>query len=400
MSDFSRRDVLQHGALLAGAGLFAGLPACTPGAIRRFDLTAEIAQAPIKGLGENAAVRVGLIGHGGRGGGLLGHALKCPGVKVTAICDMTPDHLAKGIERVKEAQGHTPDAYGDDPYAYRTLLAREDIDAVIIAVPCDLHAPMYLDCAKAGKHFYGEKPAAITKTDADKLVAAVPKAGIVGQIGFQRRASVRYHEEIKLIKEGLIGDMLNGHAAWDNAWGPLRGWFGHMKRSGDWMLEQACHTWDVLNWVTGTLPVAAYGAGRADIYVDPEKEPDRDVTDFYVATVIYPNLNVRYSHSWGAPNDGRFIGVYERIVGTLGGADLETGDIIFREKDKPAQKIGEKEPNHTQASIDHFFDCVRKGQVPNSTVFNGRDATLVGLLIRTAVREERFVTMEEIMKSV
>lgn len=399
--DFSRRDLLSKGARLAGAGLAANMLSCTAAGMKEVPLTVTPQQAPIKGLGENAPVRVGCIGVGSRGTGLLGCVLNVPNVTVKAICDVKRKNLERAVKMVEDKQGHTPDASGGDgdKRAYLKLLARDDIDAVVLATPCYLHGPMYLDCCKAKKNFYGEKPMTITRADADKLVAEVPKAGIVAQIGFQRRATKQYIEGIKLVHDGEIGDIIDAYAAWDNGGGPLRGWFGDHTLSGDWMLEQACHTWDVLNWVAGDLPLAAYGAGRRDIYIDAKEEPRRDVTDFYVAMIVYPKMFVRYSHSWGTPPDGRFGGVYERIIGTDGGAALEAGEFIPRVGDKPRKKVGEGEGDHTQLSINHFFECVRAGRVPNSSVGNGRDATLVGLLVRKAVYERRMVTMDEILKS-
>lgn len=396
-NDVSRRDVLGQGALLAGAALAAGmLTGCEAGG-KAMSLTSVSEGKSIRPLGAGAQVRVGFVGVGGRGSGLLKDTLDAKGVTVKAICDLNPDRLKNAVNLVKEKQGHQPDTYTGDEKAYLKLLGRDDIDAVVLATPCYLHAPMYLDCAKAGKHFFGEKPAAITRAQADALVAEVPKAGVVGYIGFQRRASKRYHECVKLIRNGELGDVIQTTAAWDNAGGPLIGWFSFRAKSGDWMLEQACHTWDVLNWVAGKLPVAAYGAGRRDIYLD--RDPQRDVTDYYVATLLYPGMPVRYSQSWGCPANEMFSGVYERVYGTKAAMDMESGRIFyFREKDTPVRNIEPDEGGHHRMAIHQFYELVRKGEQAPSNVFNGRDATLVGLLVRKAVDERRVVTMDEILK--
>lgn len=395
--DFSRRDVLGQGAMLAGAALAAGmLTGCEAGG-KAMSLTSAPEGKPIKALGEGKQIRVGFVGVGGRGSGLLKDTLDAPGVTVKAICDLNPDRLKKAVDSVKAKQGHQPDAYTGDDHAYRKILERDDIDAVVLATPCYLHAPMYLDCAKAGKHFYGEKPAAISVAQANQLVAEVPKAGVVGYIGFQRRASKRYHECVKLIRDGELGDIIQTTAAWDNSGGPLIGWFSFRAKSGDWMLEQACHTWDVLNWVADKLPIAAYGAGRKDIYLD--KDPKRDVTDYYITTLLYPGMPVRYSHSWGCPGNDMFSGVYERVYGSKASMDMESGQVFYyRDKDKPVRKVQPDEGGHHRLSIHQFYDLVRKGQQAPSNVFTGRDASLVGLLVRKAVDERRVVTMEEILK--
>jgi myo-inositol 2-dehydrogenase/D-chiro-inositol 1-dehydrogenase len=398
-SGLSRRDVLQRGALLAGAGLLASSPSAA--AAKRHPLTPTPEFAPVQPVGQDRDLVLGCIGVGGRGTLLMHCVLGAPGTQIAAVCELKPHRLKAALDLVEKHRGNKPDAYTGDPYAYRKLLERDDLDGVVVATPCDLHAPMYLDCVKYKKNFYGEKPAAITRRMADRLVAEVPKAGVVAQIGFQRRCSPRYQDGIRRIHNGEIGEIIDARAAWDNDGGPPRGWLGHRARSGDWMLEQACHTWDVLNWVAGSLPTRAFGLGRKDIYVDPEIEPDRDVTDFYVATIEWPGMQVRYSHTWGTPRIREtyepFFGVYERILGTKGGADLPTGTVYFRGKDAKPLKLHPDEGDQSTLSIRSFLDAVRKGAVPQSTVANGRDATLVGLLVRKAVDEERVVEMGEIL---
>jgi len=168
-----------------------------------------------------ARIRCGFIGVGGRGTHLLKHVLGFKDVAVTAICDINPDHLARAVGMVEEAQGRKPDGYGEDrdEYAYRRLLGRKDLEAVVIATPCNWHAPMYLDTIAAGKNFYGEKPMCISVKEANDIVAAAEGTpDLVAQIGFQRRANPRYQEAISLIQEGEIGELLEGRVP-----GPMPG---------------------------------------------------------------------------------------------------------------------------------------------------------------------------------
>jgi len=375
----SRRDFLRLGVAAGAAASLGGLA-----------------------LGQQAGnrIRCGFIGVGGRGTGLLEQTLTLEDTDVLAVCDINRDHLNRGIGKVEEARGHKPDGYGEDgdEHAYRRLLARDDLDAVVLATPCNWHAPMYLDTIAAGKHFYGEKPMCISVKEANDIVAAAEKKpNLVAQIGFQRRANPHYIEAVKLLQQGEIGELLEGRVAWANAWGPLRGWFSHRAESGDWVIEQACHTWDVLNWVTGKTPLRAYAAARADIY--NADEPDRDVNDYYSAIIEYPGrFTVSAVHSWICPDDGAFAGVYERVVGRLGGCDLGGGRFIYRDKSKPQRAVGE-DVNDTRESLRAFFDSVKQGKPPVSGVHNGRDAVLVGLLIRKAYDDGRVVTWEELLQS-
>jgi len=357
-----------------------------------------IGQAALGQQEGKAGLRCGFIGVGGRGTALLRNVAGFEGVSIPAICDINQDNLNRAIGIVQEAKGIKAEGYSAGPREYRGLLEREDLDAVVIATPCKWHAPMYLDSIAAGKHMYGEKPMCITVKEANALVKAAQNAPkIVVQIGFQRRASPHYQEAIALIRQGEIGELIEGRVAWANSWGPLRGWFSRRAESGDWVLEQACHTWDVLNWVTGATPLRAYALGRNDIYT--ADEPGRDVYDFYTAILEYPGgLAVSAVHSWICPEDGAFTGVYERVIGRLGGCDLGGGRFVYRDKSKGARSVG-RGVDDTRECLLAFFDSVRSGKPAISGVINGRDATLVGLMIRKSYDKRRVVTWEEIAKA-
>jgi predicted dehydrogenase len=381
----SRRDFLRLG-LAAGAAASLGALGVAGGADA----------GPASG---GDRLRCGFIGVGGRGSRLLEETLGLGTVEVLAICDIDPSRLGNAIAVVKKAQGRTPRGYGEDgdKHAYRRLLARRDLNAVVLATPCHWHAPMYLDAIAAGKHFYGEKPMCISVKEANDIVAAAERAPrLIAQIGFQRRADPSYIEAVRLIHQGEIGELLEGRVAWSNAWGPLVGWFSHRTESGDWVIEQACHTWDVLNWVAGATPLRAFAIARSDIY--SANDPGRDVADYYAAIIEYPKrFVVSAFHTWISPDDGAFAGVYERVVGRQGGCVLGEGRFVYREKGKPERAVG-AEVNDTRESLRAFFDSIRTGTPPVSGVRNGRDAVLVGLMIRHAYDSGRVVTWEDTLR--
>jgi len=375
------------------------------GVTRREILKAGVGAAAAMAFGsrvfgqQEREIRCGFIGVGGRGTSLLRETLKLPQVSVVAICDINESNLNRALGMVQEARGAKPDAYSAGPHDYRRLLARTDLHAVVIATPCNWHAPMYLDAIAAGKHMYGEKPMCIAVKEANEIVSAARAAPkVIVQIGFQRRANPHYQEAIALVRQGEIGGLLEGRVAWLNAWGPLRGWFSKRAESGDWVIEQACHTWDAMNWLTAHHPLRAYAVGRADIY--NAEEPGRDVYDYYSAILEYPEkFFVNATHSWICPEDGAFTGVYERVVGRKGGCDLGGGRFIYRDKAKAARSVG-RDVNDTAESLRAFFNSVSSGTPPISGVLNGRDATFVGLMIRKAYDEGRVVTWQEIARSV
>lgn len=405
----TRRDLLAESARLAGVAGLASAAGCTVTNAPKLTVKAGPTPGAVK---PDQVLRLGLIGVGGRGNALLDMALKDKKVAVKAIADPDKPNVDKTLEKLDNAGFGLPEVYRDAE-GYRKLLAREDVDAAIVAVPCDMHAPIYLECFATGKHFYGEKPMCISVAEADAMVEAQRKnPKLVCQIGFQRRASPFYQAGIMRIHHGMIDVPFEARGCWRISGGPLgmpgtgtQIWFGRKNRSGDWMLEQACHTWDVFCWVAGDAPVAASGRGRRDLF--KKEDPERDVTDFYVAHLEFANgMIADFEHNWRCPHheEGRFMGIWERFVGLKGGISLGMypTDCTYYPRDpkeKPVEIAPHKggEGEATQAAIASFFRSIRTGTPPVSGVINGRLATLTGLLVRKAVYENRRVEMKEIL---
>lgn len=376
---------------------------------RRGFLTATSAGVTGLALGTNSnaalasrtqTVPCGFVGVGGRGTALLKATLEVEHVNVVSICDIDPTNRAKAIESVEKSKGERPDPSDD----WKKLLARKDITAVIAALPCDLHYPMYRDALAAGKHVYGEKPMCLTVEHADALVKQSQEAGVVFQIGFQRRFSEPLKSAIKLFHDGIIGQPFDGRGVRYGSGGQHRKpgeWFSFRERSGDWMLEQAVHNFDVFNWALGELPQSAYGTGRQDLF--KYWDPKRDVSDYYTAILNYKNgLSLSWTHTWASPPHANFTQSHEQLVGPKGAIDLSKGFVAFRKDSSPdgsptRQLEGTDRRDSTLFALQSFFDCVRTGQPPAVGAKEGRDATLVGLLVRKAVYEKRVVTMHEIL---
>ncbi len=353
---------------------------------------------------EGPRIRCGFIGVGGRGTHLLGKVAKLRQVDVVAVCDLDKGCCERAAGVVEKAHGKRkgfkkPDLFNAGKDDYKNLLKRDDIDCVVSATPCFEHARIYLDCLATGKHTYGEKPMCISLKECNDLVASEAKSPAILQIGFQRRCNPRYIDAVKLVRAGELGEPVDARSAWSNAWGPLLGWFGRRKESGGWMLEQACHSWDVFNWATGGIAQWAYGWGRKDLYRD--RQADRDVHDYYVATIgWHGGMVLQFLHSWIAAPEAGCSGVYEKICGLKAGVDFGSATFSYREKKdgkNVTKKVG-KSVDDTLEALKTFFDCAKAGQQPPSGVHNGRDASLVGLLVQKAVDERRVVTMAEVVK--
>lgn len=144
----------RHALKLAAAGLAAGL-----GAAAR---TEEPKPKPL---------RLAVIGTGGRGTHLLRLFLDA-GVQVPALCDVREGNLNRAIDVVEKARGAKPEGYSRGPKDYQRMLQRDDLDAVVIGTPMQVHAEMSIDAMRAGKHVFSEVAACMTLDECWGLVRA------------------------------------------------------------------------------------------------------------------------------------------------------------------------------------------------------------------------------------
>ncbi len=132
---------------------------------------AGIAIAQGKGLDGAIAdasqpLRLGLVGLGNRGTALLRVLLDLPQIEVRALADAEPRHLARGLGIVEKAKNKKVEGLS----GIERMLEREDVDALAIALPCDLHADAYCQTLDAGKHLYGEKPLGLKASECDRVI--------------------------------------------------------------------------------------------------------------------------------------------------------------------------------------------------------------------------------------
>ena len=346
---------------------------------------------------ESRPVRMGVIGVGNRGTALLRALLELPGTPIVAVCDFDPRHRQRGQGIVDKARGLKPEAY-EDP---RRVLDRADVDAVVVALPCDLHESTYRDAIVAGKHLYAEKPLALTLAGCDRLMAEAEKVpGQVVHLGFQRRSNPRFQDGVELIRRGELGSLIEARATWASSNGPVSGhggWLGRRDRSGDWMIEQGVHIWDVLRWFTGELPVRASGWGRRAMFA--AKDPSRDVTDHYAVELEWADgFRASFMQSWVAPADDSFTGSTLRVMGEQGGLDFVSGALTFRDRARPRQTIQPGPQADTRMALEAFLAAVRSDSpiAPPISLADARAATEMGLLVRKAVDEQRVVALNEI----
>lgn len=161
--------------------------------------------------GPNDRIAIGFIGVGVMGRGLLGTFLGMPDVQVVAVCDVVEPRRAAAKQAVEKryADQRGADGYkGCDAYRdFREMLARKDIDAVVIATPDHWHALPCVLAARAGKHVYCEKPLTRTIGEGRRVVDAAVKNKIVFQTGSQQRSEHGgvFRQAVDLVRNGRIG---------------------------------------------------------------------------------------------------------------------------------------------------------------------------------------------------
>ncbi|HBU13227.1 MAG TPA: oxidoreductase, partial [Clostridiales bacterium] len=124
---------------------------------------------------------------------------KVAGAHMEAVVDALPQATKAAAEEL-----HISKYYTD----YREILGDAAIHAVIVVAPTNLHRDIVVDCARAGKHVFCEKPMAMNATECEEMIAACKEAGVVLQIGFMRRHDESFKAAKAQIDAGVIGDVV------------------------------------------------------------------------------------------------------------------------------------------------------------------------------------------------
>jgi predicted dehydrogenase len=127
-----------------------------------------------------------------------------PDCQVVAACDLDSNHLQSAVDTINTAYGNKDcKGYSD----YKELLARKDIDTLMIAVPDHWHCLLAVDAVNAGKDVYGEKPLARTIHEQQLIVKAVQKNQRIWQTGSWQRSQSNFHKGAEIVRNGLIGNV-------------------------------------------------------------------------------------------------------------------------------------------------------------------------------------------------
>lgn len=169
------------------------------------------AQTPILGRAQSAneKINLGFVGVGGRGSSLLRLSLNMAedrgDIHVGAVCDVYEKRKQLAQERSK-AEFATLD--------YRELIARPEIDAIVVATPDHWHATIAIEAMRAGKDVYLEKPMTHTIAEAKEVVKVVKETGRVLQVGSQTTSAEQWWKARKAIQDGMIGDLISSQGSY------------------------------------------------------------------------------------------------------------------------------------------------------------------------------------------
>src|SRR5271170_3455239 len=155
----------------------------------------------------NDNIQLALIGAGIQGQGDTKTAIQVPGVKLVAVADCYDGRLA-----------HSKELWGADVFTtrdYREILARKDVDAVLIATPDHWHKTVAVDAMKAGKDVYLEKPMIHIYPDGPEIIETARSTNRIIQVGSQRVSSIVYAKAKELLASGIIGKLNMVSAWWD-----------------------------------------------------------------------------------------------------------------------------------------------------------------------------------------
>jgi myo-inositol 2-dehydrogenase/D-chiro-inositol 1-dehydrogenase len=276
-------------------------------------------------------------------------------------------------------------------------LVEAGVDALVITTPTPAHAPLLRLAAAAGLPAFCEKPVALELATIDDVIADVERAGIMVQIGFQRRFDVGYESARDAVATGAVGKLLVVRAATHDPAPPAE---DYIASSGGIFLDLLIHDFDALRYVTGAEIVEVYADGA--VRESPWFERYDDV-DAAVATLRFGDGALGILS--GTRHDPLGYDVRLEVFGTADsivvGSDARSP--LRSVEPAAAQAAGAHYRNFLErfgpayrAEIVAFVDAVRGGRDSQCGLDDARAALLVALAADRSRHERRPVSIEEV----
>lgn len=336
----------------------------------------------------NSKLRFALVG-AGRIGKIHAEnlATRVPGAELAAIADIDLA-AAQALARERNIARVEQD--------YRVLLDDAAIDAVVIASPTDTHVPVIEYAAARGKHVFCEKPISLNLAATDRALAAVERAGIKLQIGFNRRFDPNFAKVRALIVAGRIGMPTLLHIiSRDPTPPPL----DYLRGSGGMFLDMTIHDFDMARFLIGSEVREVYATGS--VRIDPQFSTVGDI-DTAVTVLTFENEVIGTIDNSRAASYG-----YDQRVEVLG-----TRGAIATANETPDEAVlSDHEGIHY--TLPHYFfleryaeafvqelrafvDALRADLPPPVTGQDARVSVLIGVAANKSLKEHRPVQLNEI----
>lgn len=427
----TRRDFLAQAA--AATAYAAAVPLLLPASARGAD-----GHVP-----PSERLNVGLIGRGRMGAGHLRVLLGRKEAQVVAVCDVDRTRGEEGRSLVEETyaaarpsgtyRGCT--AYND----HRELLARPDIDAVVIVTPDHWHALQSIDAARAGKDVYCEKPVSLTIDEGRRLVATVRRYGCIFQTGTQYRSIARIRRVCEFVRAGGLGRIKSVFTTWRKTPVPTVGPSyvpldpllpaEPVPEGLDWERWVGPAMWRPYNALyhrnpsPGVVPwvfCSAFGAGAVTAYQSHAAdviqyalgvETSGPLEIVHPGSGRFPTLTFRYANGtllhhvddWkmvkelyrAVPAEARLVGLFGGVfVGERGWLTSMSGPGTGPIEGGPAEILEELNLASRDESMvnDHhanWFECIRTRRRPYSSEELGHRSASLGHLANLAYQLER-----------
>ena len=336
----------------------------------------------------NGTIRVGVIGAGRIGKIHARNLATCiPGARVTVIADPIETAACELAEQL-----HVSRATAD----YREVINSAEVDAVAICSSTNTHAQMMIEAARAGKHIFCEKPIAYDLAKIDEALGEVEKAGVLLQIGFNRRFYPNFKKVHDMIAEGKIGEP---HILRITSRDPAPPPIEYVKVSGGIFFDMTIHDFDMARYLMGSDVEEIYAAGG--VLVDPLIGEAGDI-DTAVVTLRFKNGAIGT-----IDNSRKAVYGYDQRVEAFG-----SGGVVLTQNETPDRHVyGNGEGMHAakplyffleryaQSFVDElavFVDCVRKGSCPPVTGIDGRIPVAMAMAATKSVKEGRPVKLSEV----
>jgi inositol 2-dehydrogenase len=335
------------------------------------------------------SIRIGLIGVGRMGQVFAHHlAFSVEEVDFVAVADMNAALAQEAAARFGAENG-----YSD----YHVLLAREDIDAVVIASPTHTHPEVIIAAAQAGKHIFSEKPLALTLDACSQTIEAVNEAGVKFQLGFMRRFDPGYVVAKKKIEAGVIGKpVMFKSVGRDPKRTSLE--FARRENSGGLIADMGVHDFDLARWMMGSEVERVSTEGGCLVFPELKDVGDIDnaVINLKFENGAVGNIDVSRNAVYGydirteilGSEGGLMIGKMQEtpvLVMTRSGVCHDTVPYFM-------QRFGEA----YAAEIRDFVRCIVEDTEPRATGKDGMAATAIGIAATLSLDEGRPVNLSEL----